>query len=87
MSISISKKRPKEDAKPVDPIIGYMLVSVNSTPVIKRPVTASQKSDVSVELAHLSCQLWKLFGIACSLTFEFCSNSSDDRDVILNFKR
>lgn len=86
--MSILKKCPSKDAKSVsDPPIGYMLISVNSTPVIKRPVTQSQKSDSSVELAHLACQLWKLFGVACSLTFEFCSESCDKKDVILNFKR
>ena len=87
MSISITKKRPQDDSKPIDPIIGYMLVSVNHTPVIKRSVTASQKSDVSVELTQMVAQLWKLFGAAFSLTLEFCSENSADRDIIVYFTR
>ena len=85
--MSLLTKHPKVDAKPADPIIGYLLVSVNSTPVIKRPVTQSQKSDVSVELTQMLSQLWKLFGVACSLTLEFCSNSSNNKDKIVNFNR
>ena len=81
------KKRPKEDANPVDPNIGYFLISVNSTPVIRRPVSSSQKTDASVELAQMASQLWKLFGVACSLSLEFCSQSSDKRDIIVNFTR
>ena len=85
--MSIIKKRLKEDAKPVDPNIGYFLISVNSTPVIQRPVSASQKTDVSVELAQMSSQLWKLFGVACSLTLEYCSNIDKNRDILVNFTR
>lgn len=83
----LSKKRHKEDAKPADPIVGYFLVSVNSTPVIRRPVTSSQKTDVSVELTQMASQLWKLFGVACSLSLEFCSDSDKSRDIIVNFTR
>lgn len=85
--MSLFKKRPKEDVKPLDPIIGYLQISVNSTPVIRRPVTASQKSDTSVELAQMASQLWKLFGVACSLTLEYCSDSGDNRDILVNFTR
>lgn len=85
--MSFLKKRPKEVAKSVDPITGYLLISVNSTPVIKRPVSLSQKSDVSVELAQMASQLWKLFGVACSLSLEFCSDSDNSRDIIVNFTR
>lgn len=81
------KKRPKEGAKPADPITGYLLISVNSTPVIKRHVSASQKSDVSVELTQMASQLWKLFGVACSLSLEFCRDSDNSRDIIVNFTR
>ena len=85
--MSFLKKRPKDDAEPLDPCLGYFLISVNSTPVIRRSVTASQKTDVSVELAQLASQLWKLFGVAFSLTLEFCSNSNDNRDILVNFTR
>lgn len=85
--MSILKMRPKKDAKPVDPIIGNLLINVNSTPVIQRPVTASQKSDASVELAQMASQLWKLFSVAYTLSLEFCSHSSDKRDIIVNFTR
>ncbi len=85
--MSFFKKRHNEDAKPADPITGYFLISVNSTPVIKRPVSSSQKTDVSVELAQMSSQLWKLFNVACSLSLEFCSNSDNSRDIIVNFTR
>lgn len=85
--MSIFKKRPKDDAKPTDPVTGYLLISVNSTPVIRRPVSASQKSDVSVELAQLASQLWKLFSVACSLTLEYCSDSGDNREILVNFTR
>lgn len=87
MSFLISEKRPKEDAKPVDPIIGYLQICVNSTPVVRRFVTSSQKFAVLVELAHTACELWKLFGVACSLSLEFCKLSDDNRDVVLNFTR
>lgn len=85
--MSFFKKRHKEDAKAPDPIIGYLLISVNSTPVIKRPVSAGQKSDVSVELAQMASQLWKLFSVACSLSLEFCSDTNNSRDIIVNFTR
>lgn len=85
--MSILKMRPNRDAKPVDPIIGYLLVNVNSTPVIQRSVTANQKSDVSVELAQMASQLWKLFSVAHTLSLEFCSHNSDKRDIIVNFTR
>lgn len=85
--MSFIKKRPKEDAKPADPIVGYLLISVNSTPVLKRPVSSSQKTDVSVELTQMSSQLWKLFGVAFSLSLEFCSNTDNSRDIIVNFTR
>lgn len=85
--MSLLKKRPKVDAKPLDPITGYLQISVNSTPVIRRPVTACQKSDTSVELAQMASQLWKLFGVACSLTLEYCSDSGETRDILVNFTR
>lgn len=85
--MSILKTRPKEDAKPIDPPIGYFLICVNSSPVIRRSVSASQKTDVSVELAQMASQLWKLFGVACSLSLEFCSDSDNSRDIIVNFTR
>lgn len=85
--MSILKTCQKKDAKSVDPIIGYLLISVNSTPVIQRSVTASQKSDVSVELAQMASQLWKLFSVAHTLSLEFCSHSRDERDIIVNFTR
>ena len=85
--MSFLKKRPKLDAKTADPNIGHLVILVNSTPVIKRPVSASQKSDVSVELAQMSSQLWKLFGVACSLSLEFWSDSDNSRDIIVNFTR
>lgn len=85
--MSFFKKRLKEDAKPSDPIIGYLQISVNSTPVIRRPVSSSQKSDTSVELAQMASQLWKLFGVACSLTLEYCSDSGDTCDILVNFTR
>lgn len=85
--MSILKKRLKEDAKPLDPIIGYFLISVNSTPVIRRTVSASQKTDTSVELAQLASQLWKLFGVACSLTLQYYSDSSNNSEILVNFTR
>lgn len=85
--MSLLKKRPKNDAKPADPIVGYLLISVNSTPVLKRPVSSSQKTDVSVELTQMASQLWKLFGVACSLSLEFCSDTDNSRDIIVNFTR
>lgn len=85
--MSILKKRPKEDAKLLDPNIGYFLISVNSTPVIRRLVSASQKDDVSVEMAQMASNIWKLFGVACSLTLEFCSDGDSNRDIIVNFIR
>lgn len=85
--MSFFKKRRMEDAKPTDPIIGYLLISVNSTPVLKRPVSLSQKTDVSVELTQMSSQLWKLFGVACSLSLEFCGDTDNSRDIIVNFTR
>ena len=85
--MSFIKKRLKDDANPIDPNVGYFLISVNSTPVVKRLVTSSQKSDVSVELAQMASQLWKLFDVACSLSLEFCSNANNTRDIIVNFTR
>ena len=85
--MSFIKKRLKDDANPIDPITGYLLICVNSTPVVKRSVTSSQKSDVSVELAQMASQLWKLFSVACSLSLEYCSNTNDTRDIIVNFTR
>ena len=85
--MSLFKNRPKEDAKSADPIIGYLLLNVNSTPVIKRPVSQSLKTDVTVELTQMASQIWKLFGVACSLSLEFCSTTDDSRDFIVNFTR
>ena len=85
--MSFMKKRLNEDAKPLDPNIGYFLISVNSTPVIRRSVSSSQKTDVSVELAQMASQLWKLFTVACSLSLEFCSDKDSNREIIVNFTR
>ena len=85
--MSFLKKRPKDDAKPAEPNVGYLVILVNSTLVIQRPVSKIQKSDVTVELTQMASQLWKLFGDACSLSLEFWSDSDNSRDIIVNFTR
>ena len=85
--MSSSKSFLNNDVKTSDPIIGHLLICVNSSPVLRRSVTASQKTDVSTELAQLTSQLWKVFDAASSITLEFCSHSCDKRDIIVNFTR
>ena len=85
MSIPIERQKP--DAKPVNPIIGDLLLSVNHMPIIQRSVSSSQKTDTIVELTQIAAQLWKLFDAAASLTLEFCSKTPEKNDIILFFTR
>ena len=85
--MSIPIERQQSDAKPVNPIIGDLLISVNHMPVIRRSVSENQKTDATVELAQIASQLWKLFDAAASLTLEFCSKSPVKNDIIVFFTR
>lgn len=85
--MSILKMRPKKDAKPINPIIGYLQIDVNTSPIIRRPVTASEKDNVVTELTTMSAQMWKMFNIASSLSLAFCKEDKTDCDVIVKFIR
>lgn len=85
--MSILKMRPKKDAKLVNPIIGYLQINVNATPIIKRSVTASEKDNVVAELTTMSAQMWKMFNIASALSLAFCKEDKTDCEVIVKFTR
>ena len=85
--MSILKMRPKKDAKSVNPIIGYLQINANATPIIKRPVTASEKDNVVTELTTMAAQMWKMFNIASCLSLAFYKEDETDCDLIVKFTR
>lgn len=85
--MSILKMRPKKDAKPINPIIGYLEVNVNGTPIIRRPVTASEKDDSTTELVTMSAQMWKMFNVAHSVSLDFCGEDEGTCKTIVKFER
>lgn len=85
--MSILKMRPKKDAKPVDPFIGYLQINANATPIIRRPVTASAKDNAVAELTTMAAQMWKMFNIASCLSLALCKEDATDCEVIVKFTR
>lgn len=85
--MSILKMRPKKDAKPINPIVGYLEVNSNGTPIIRRPVTSSEKDNATSELVTMSAQMWKIFNIAYSLSLVFCGEDGSTCKTIVKFER
>lgn len=85
--MSILKMRPKKDANSINSIVGYLEVNANGTPIIRRPVTASEKDNAIAELVTMSAQMWKMFNVAHSLSLDFCAEDSSTCKTIVKFER
>ena len=79
--------RPKRDAKPINPIVGFLQINVNATPIIRRFVTASEKDNAVTELTTMAAQMWKMFNVASGLSLAFCKEDNTDCEVIVKFTR
>lgn len=87
--MSVLKMRPKKDAKSVtNPIVGYVEIAINGSPVIRRSVTSPEKENTTIELSQMVSQMWKLFNAAFEAALYFApEDKNSDVETIVKFTR